>query len=168
MGPIWGQQDPGGPHVRPMYLAIGALFVMVSKQHHFDYTNTVTWQEHHDCWNQRGTQFKWGWALIGDYVYLGSPGAVHRHIRSDWDKRQHTNRYMGHLKWGWVLIGYYLYLGSPGAVHRHIKCDWRERQLVDRPSSHFFTFKHMNFDICCTVYCSSWCYYWELLSCVPF
>ena len=22
MGPIWGQQDPGGPHVRPMNVAI--------------------------------------------------------------------------------------------------------------------------------------------------
>ena len=26
MGPIWGRQDPGGPHVGPMNLAIWGLF----------------------------------------------------------------------------------------------------------------------------------------------
>ena len=26
MGPIWSRQDPGGPHVGPMYFAIWAAF----------------------------------------------------------------------------------------------------------------------------------------------
>ena len=28
MGPIWGRQDPGGPHVGPMILAIWAVYVL--------------------------------------------------------------------------------------------------------------------------------------------
>ena len=27
MGPIWGRQDPGGPHVGPMYFAIWVLYM---------------------------------------------------------------------------------------------------------------------------------------------
>ena len=30
MGPIWGQQDPGGPHVGPMNLAIWVLIHVVN------------------------------------------------------------------------------------------------------------------------------------------
>ena len=31
MGPIWGRQDPGGPHVGPMNLAIWGTFVVKGK-----------------------------------------------------------------------------------------------------------------------------------------
>ena len=31
MGPIWGQQDPGGPHVGPMNFAIWDGFEILSK-----------------------------------------------------------------------------------------------------------------------------------------
>ena len=27
-GPIWGRQDPGGPHVGPMFLAIWVFYTM--------------------------------------------------------------------------------------------------------------------------------------------
>ena len=30
MGPIWGRQDPGGPHVGPMNFAIWAIYLHVS------------------------------------------------------------------------------------------------------------------------------------------
>ena len=32
MGPIWGRQDPGGPHIGPMNLAIWVGFELISKQ----------------------------------------------------------------------------------------------------------------------------------------
>ena len=31
MGPIWGRQDPGGPHVGPMNLAIWDIYDLVVK-----------------------------------------------------------------------------------------------------------------------------------------
>ena len=37
MGPIWGRQDPGGPHVGPMKLVIGVLMLWLANnpaQHH--------------------------------------------------------------------------------------------------------------------------------------
>ena len=30
MGPIWGRQDPGGPHVGPMNFAIWGIFFCIS------------------------------------------------------------------------------------------------------------------------------------------
>ena len=30
MGPIWGRQDPGGPHVGPMNFAISAVYPTVN------------------------------------------------------------------------------------------------------------------------------------------
>ena len=30
MGPTWGRQDPGGPHVGPMYFATGVIFIQLS------------------------------------------------------------------------------------------------------------------------------------------
>ena len=32
MGPIWGRQDPGGPHVGPMNLAIWVLYHSLTNQ----------------------------------------------------------------------------------------------------------------------------------------
>ena len=32
MGPIWGWQDPGGPHVGPMNFAIWVIFVCQQKK----------------------------------------------------------------------------------------------------------------------------------------
>ena len=31
MGPIWGRQDPGGPHVEPMNFAIWVVLVLISQ-----------------------------------------------------------------------------------------------------------------------------------------
>ena len=33
MGPIWGHQDQGGPHVSPMNFAIWDVLLVVSKKH---------------------------------------------------------------------------------------------------------------------------------------
>ena len=46
MGPVWGRQDPGGPHVDPMNLAIWVdtctcLHIMLSQVH-----SPETQQEH--------------------------------------------------------------------------------------------------------------------------
>ena len=35
MGPIWGRQDPGGPHVDPMNCAIWMALFMGQNGHHF-------------------------------------------------------------------------------------------------------------------------------------
>ena len=36
MGPIWGRQDPGGPHVGPMIFAIWEIVIQVM-------VKTITW-----------------------------------------------------------------------------------------------------------------------------
>ena len=47
MGSIWGRQDPGGPHVGPMNLAIGAhgygVSIVSTLKHVFYQVSTVAW-----------------------------------------------------------------------------------------------------------------------------
>ena len=47
MGPIWGRQDPGGPHVGPMTFAIWVV-----------YTSSV--HRHSILWQQEGIVFHIG------------------------------------------------------------------------------------------------------------
>ena len=42
MGPIWGRQDPGGPHVGPMDYAVWAV-TMVQLQQGFAFKNNTPW-----------------------------------------------------------------------------------------------------------------------------
>ena len=59
MGPIWGRQDPGGPHVGPMNLAIWASYVITgkskalihSKSTRFQIQFVVRWQVGSGCDN---------------------------------------------------------------------------------------------------------------------
>ena len=36
MGPTWGRQDPGGPHVGPMNLAIWVYIIEILRKTHTD------------------------------------------------------------------------------------------------------------------------------------
>ena len=43
MGPIWGQQDPGGPHVGPVNLAIWvAIYTWATKNNHTGWPAAVS------------------------------------------------------------------------------------------------------------------------------
>ena len=46
MGPIWGRQDPGGPHVGPMNLAIRVYMSYISLAHHTAQMNPVVFIFH--------------------------------------------------------------------------------------------------------------------------
>ena len=63
MGPIWGRQDPGGPHVGPMNLAIWVTCVCWMRvSHEFNLLNkshSGTAQPHYSCpWNACATKHK--------------------------------------------------------------------------------------------------------------
>ena len=43
MGPIWGRQDPGGPHVGPMNFAIWEHMLSFIQTQAYDLLNRITW-----------------------------------------------------------------------------------------------------------------------------
>ena len=68
MGPIWGRQDPGGPHVGPMNFAIRVYLCCLSTANQLYYFGSPPWS----CCQQVSKKLSiGGWTVVFDETYFG-------------------------------------------------------------------------------------------------
>ena len=70
MGPIWGRQDPGGPHVGPMNSAIwGVILIQVTFRY---FGKIVSWfvSKSIDFWHDIKLHSLVGWDISMSYQYM--------------------------------------------------------------------------------------------------
>ena len=162
MGPIWGWQDPGGPHVGPMNLVVWVPFTLQPYHCHIRATANK------DSWRRAVT---WWWMLLGTKLpvipALGANHTTHRvgHIQPlqgfllSTNVRAQLSNYMHFYVWMLLLIhaltraavepSCHWNLGNH--VYLHPKVLWECNHLSDaslanvcwgKTSHGFFTVEH--------------------------